>query len=158
MSSKTKAQLAAENLALHARLTQLEDELAKRRPGKSPPPDAIAAERKQVEEALQASEVRYRRLFETAKDGILILDAATGMITDSNPFLEQMLGYSHVELQGRKLWEIGPFKDAAASQISFKQLQSNEYIRYEDLPLEAKGDNVGRSSSSATSTWSITRR
>jgi PAS domain S-box-containing protein len=95
-------------------------------------------ERKQIEDALKASEVRYRRLFETAKDGILILDADTGQVTDANPFLENMLGYSHAELLGKTLWEIGPFRDIAASQSAFRQLQSNEYIRYENLPLETQ--------------------
>lgn len=94
--------------------------------------------RRREGQALRASEARYRRLFETARDGILILDAATGTIMDSNPFLETMLGYSHAELLGRKLWEIGPFKDVAASRVAFRQLQCNEYIRYEDLPLETK--------------------
>ena len=69
-----------------------------------------------VAESLHSSEVRYRRLFETAKDGILLLDADTGRITDVNPFLEDLLGYSHTELIGKALWEIGPVKDIAASQ------------------------------------------
>src|SRR5437764_222973 len=63
------------------------------------------------EDALQASELRYRRLFESAKDGILILDAATLKITDANPFIAELLGYSHAELLGKELWEIGLFKD-----------------------------------------------
>jgi PAS domain S-box-containing protein len=62
-------------------------------------------------ELLQASELRYRRLFETAKDGILILDAKTGEITDVNPFLLNLLGYTYDEFIGTRLWEIGPFKD-----------------------------------------------
>jgi diguanylate cyclase (GGDEF)-like protein/PAS domain S-box-containing protein len=95
--------------------------------------------RKQIEDALKASEIRYRRLFETAKDGILILDADTGQITDVNPFLEDLLGYSHAELLGKTLWEIGAFRDIAASRAAFRQLQSQEYIRYENLPLETKG-------------------
>jgi PAS domain S-box-containing protein len=94
--------------------------------------------RQQMEEALRWSELRYRRLFETAKDGILILDANTGGITDVNPFLADMLGYSHQELLGRKLWEIGVFDDSSASLISFAELQRKEYVRYEDLPLETK--------------------
>ncbi len=89
-------------------------------------------------DALIASEVRYRRLFETAKDGILLLDAETGQIADVNPFLQELLGYSHTELLGRTLWEIGPFTDIAASQDAFRQLQSHEYVRYENLPLETK--------------------
>lgn len=95
--------------------------------------------RKRVQEALKASEVRYRRLFETAQDGILLLDANTGRITDVNPFLIKMLGYSHEEFVGRKIWEIGPLKDIAASKTAFRELQRQKYIRYEHLPLETKG-------------------
>src|SRR5258708_33139368 len=89
-------------------------------------------------EQSRASELRYRRLFETAKDGILLLDADTARITDVNPFLQDMLGYSHAELIGKALWEIGPIKDIAASRDAMNQLQKKEYVRYENLPLETK--------------------
>jgi diguanylate cyclase (GGDEF)-like protein/PAS domain S-box-containing protein len=87
---------------------------------------------------LEESEVRYRRLFETAKDGILILDGDTGRIVDANPFLQDMLGYPESELIGKALWEIGPVQHIPASQEAMRQLQNNEYIRYEDIPLETK--------------------
>jgi PAS domain S-box-containing protein len=87
-------------------------------------------------EALVESEKRYRRLFESAKDGILILDADTGKVVDVNPFLLQLLGYSYEAIHGQYIWELGVFKDIAASKDAFKTLQENEYIRYEDLPLE----------------------
>jgi len=93
---------------------------------------------KRSEEALKISETRYRRLFESAQDGILILDAETGQITDVNPFLIEMLGYSHEEFLGKKLWEIGAFKDMEASQAAFWELQNKGYVRYDDLPLETK--------------------
>jgi diguanylate cyclase (GGDEF)-like protein/PAS domain S-box-containing protein len=93
---------------------------------------------KNNEPSLKASELRYRRLFETAQDGILILNAVTGAITDVNPFLIKMLGYSLEEFVERKLWEVGAFQDIKANQIAFEELQVNEYIRYEDLPLRAK--------------------
>ena len=93
---------------------------------------------KRSEEALRVSELRYRRLFETAKDGILILDAKTGKITDANPFLVNLLGYSLEELVGAHLWEIGPFKDIKECKLAFDELQEKEYIRYESLPLETK--------------------
>ena len=96
------------------------------------------AARSQAEQALKDSETRYRRLFETAKDGILILDFKTGQIVDVNPFLIEMLGYTHNEFVGKKLWEIGPFKDISASQSAFSELQTKRVIRYEDLPLETK--------------------
>jgi PAS domain S-box-containing protein len=87
-------------------------------------------------EVLQDSEKRYRRLFESARDGILILDADTGKVVDVNPFLLELLGYSYDALYGQYIWELGVFKDIAASKDAFKTLQDTEYIRYEDLPLE----------------------
>jgi two-component system cell cycle sensor histidine kinase/response regulator CckA len=91
------------------------------------------------EEALRDSEVRYRRLFETAQDGILILDAETGLITDVNPFLVKLLDYSREEFLGKALWDIGLFKDIEASKAAFRELQAEQYVRYDDLPLKAKG-------------------
>jgi diguanylate cyclase (GGDEF)-like protein/PAS domain S-box-containing protein len=86
---------------------------------------------------IKTSELRYRRLFEAAQDGILILDAKTGAITDVNPFLITLLKYSREEFIGKKLWEVGAFKDIKASKNAFLALQKNEYIRYKDLPLRA---------------------
>ena len=68
----------------------------------------------------------------------MILDADTGQVVDVNPFLMSLLGYSYDELYGKHLWEIGCFKDVAASKAAFRTLQENEYIRYEDLPLETR--------------------
>ncbi|MGZ6208240.1 MAG: PAS domain S-box protein, partial [Syntrophales bacterium] len=87
---------------------------------------------------LQASEIRYRRLFEMAQDGILILNAETGEIDDVNPYMIDMLHYSREEFLGMKLWEVSPFKDKVFNQTAFEELQVNGYIRYEDLPLETK--------------------
>lgn len=103
----------------------------------------IEKDNSQTEVMLRESETRYRRLFETAKDGILLLDAVSGQITDVNPFLIEMLGYSYDEFIGKSLWEIGPFKDIAASQTAFRELRRKKYIRYDELPLETKnGESV----------------
>lgn len=88
--------------------------------------------------ALAFSEIRYRRLFEAAKDGILIIDAETGKIEDANPFIVELLGYPAEELLGKELWEIGLFQDIAASREYFLKLRQDGYIRYEDLPLQTK--------------------
>jgi PAS domain S-box-containing protein len=88
-------------------------------------------------EALRASELRYRRLFESAKDGILILDAETGMIVDVNPFLIELLGISREAFLSKKVWELGFLKDIAANEAKFAELRAQEQIRYENLPLES---------------------
>jgi PAS domain S-box-containing protein len=95
-------------------------------------------ERRLASIALRSSEERYRRLFETAQDGILIIDGETGKIADVNPFLTNILGYSHAEIAGKRLWELGVFEDIEESRKAFSQLQSKEYIRYDDLPLQTK--------------------
>jgi PAS domain S-box-containing protein len=95
-------------------------------------------ERKKMEEAVKNSETRYRRLFEAAQDGILILDAETGQIVDVNPFVLEMLGYSREELLGKKLWEIGTFRDIEESKATSAELKSKGYVRYDDLPLVTK--------------------
>jgi PAS domain S-box-containing protein len=91
-----------------------------------------------VLEALRASEIRNRELFESARDGILILDADSRKITDVNPFMVEFLGYSPDEFLGKELWEIGLFKDKNESQAAFRELQATGYCRYEDLALETK--------------------
>jgi len=84
-----------------------------------------------------SSELRYRRLFETAQDGILILNAQSGEITDANPFLLNMVGYSlERSFWGKKLWEIGFFKDFKGKSPSLSSLQSKGMCVTEDLPLE----------------------
>ncbi len=91
---------------------------------------------KKAHETLVASETRYRRLFESTKDGILILDAETGKIINVNPFLLELLGYPEEEILGKPIWEIGTLKDIIANQDNFLELQQKEYIRYENLPLQ----------------------
>jgi PAS domain S-box-containing protein len=94
--------------------------------------------RTRTEQDVKASETRYRRLFESSQDGILILEADTGKIIDVNPFMIEILGYARKEFLGMQLWEIGLFKDIAANKIAFERLQKEKYIRYEHLPLNTK--------------------
>ena len=95
-------------------------------------------DRKLALEKIQNAEIRSHRIFESSKEGILILDAITGQITDANPFLIELIGFNYDELVGKELWEIGVFKNIAASKEAFIELQNKEYIRFEDMPLETK--------------------
>ena len=94
-----------------------------------------------ADQALIASEAQYRRLFESAQDGILIVDAETGQIRDVNPFLLDLLGFSREEYLGKKLWEVAAFQDSEASKSAFLELQQRGYIRYDNIPLHAKTGN-----------------
>ena len=95
-------------------------------------------EHKRAADKLRASEVRYRRLFEAAHDGVLLLDPGTRKITDANPFMTRLLGYPHGQLVGKELFEIGLLKDETASQEMFRKLKVTRKVRYEDLPLESR--------------------
>jgi PAS domain S-box-containing protein/putative nucleotidyltransferase with HDIG domain len=106
------------------------------------PPRIPLSDQTGAEQSLRNSELRYRRLFESAQDGILILNAETGSISDVNPYLIDMLGYSREEFVEKKIWEVGAFKDIEASRNSFLALQKNKFIRYEDLPLKTKGGRL----------------
>jgi PAS domain S-box-containing protein len=91
-----------------------------------------------TEQALRASELSYRRLFEAAKDGILILDVDSGRITDVNPFLFHLLGFSRMEMLGKTVGELSPFKDIEANKVMLGRLQKDGYVHYENLPLETR--------------------
>ena len=98
--------------------------------------DGPAAERQRRERALKASEIRYRRLFETAPYGIVVLDAETGVVVDVNPCMSSMLGCDPRELVDQPLWSVPAFRNAAATKSHFRDLARQPHVRYEDLPLE----------------------
>jgi PAS domain S-box-containing protein len=110
--------------------------------GHGEPATQIDDRRDRLELSFAASELKFRRLFESAKDGILILDGESGMITDANPFLLDLLGYTHAEVIGKQIWEIGLLGDEEASRASFRELKETGYVRYEHLPLRT---HAGRS-------------
>ena len=91
-----------------------------------------------IADSLKISELRYRRLFETAPNGILILDSKTCVITDANPFMTELLGYSHAEFLGKALWEIGLLQGREVNEEAFRQLQKENRIQYEGLLLETR--------------------
>src|SRR5271154_6438794 len=88
------------------------------------------------DQALRASKLSYRRLFEAAKDGILLLDFETGCIKDVNPFLVEFLGFSHRELVGRTVSELSSFRDIESNRAILARLQQDGYVRYGDLLLK----------------------
>jgi PAS domain S-box-containing protein/diguanylate cyclase (GGDEF)-like protein len=104
--------------------------------------DPPAAERQRRDRALQAAGIRYRRLFETAPYGILVLDAETGVVIDVNPAVCQLLGYEQNDILDQALWSIPAFKNAAATRQQFRDLIRQPHVRYDDLPLETKDGQI----------------
>ncbi len=141
-SVRRKLAVTAEELALKARqlvVTAKEKESIRSKLAVTAEELALKAKQQnKIETKLKESEIRYRRLFETGHDGILILNSETGQITDVNPFLEKLLGYSKSEFLNKKLWEVGAFKNIKASKEAFKIFKKGGHLRYEDLPLETK--------------------
>ncbi len=88
--------------------------------------------------AVRRSEIRYRRLFEAAQDGVLLIDPKTRTILDANPFMTELLGYTLDELPGKELFEIGLLKDETASRLAFRELQEGGFLRYDDLTMQTK--------------------
>jgi len=97
---------------------------------------------KNNESNIAESELRYRRLFETAQDGILILDFDSGRIKDANPFISNLLGYTREELIDKELWEIGAIIDKTLALKAFTTIQGEGYVRYENLPLRHKNGEI----------------
>jgi PAS domain S-box-containing protein len=93
------------------------------------------ADSTRAKQQLEASEIRYRRLFETAQDAILILDADTGKIFDANPFIAELLEFPREYFIDKELWQLGVFKDIEASKAAFQELRERKYVRFENMPL-----------------------
>uniref|UniRef100_Q01WE0 Signal transduction histidine kinase with CheB and CheR activity n=1 Tax=Solibacter usitatus (strain Ellin6076) TaxID=234267 RepID=Q01WE0_SOLUE len=91
-----------------------------------------------ITERKRAAEARYRRLFESARDGILLVETATGEILDVNPYTERLLGYSKRELVGRKLWEIEPTANVPTVRALLERVRDQGALRMNDLPLLTK--------------------
>ncbi|MFZ3138415.1 MAG: PAS domain S-box protein [Thermodesulfovibrionales bacterium] len=97
--------------------------------------------RKQMENELRESEERYRRLFETSKDGILLLDKQTGNIVNINPAVVELFGDSS-EFIGKNLKDIGLFKDIEDAQEIIQKLNEVGFIFYDYVPVETKGGQI----------------
>jgi two-component system CheB/CheR fusion protein len=94
-------------------------------------------ERLESREALRASELRYRRLFEASQEGIVLLDMVTRKITDANSCAEELLGEERKELLDKELWQVGLLESEQHSHAVFRKLQKEGTFRIDELELEA---------------------
>jgi PAS domain S-box-containing protein len=99
--------------------------------------------RELAQEEIKLSEEKYRRLFETSKEGVLLADATTGVIADINTFVVEFLGYPREKLLGKKLWEIDAVKNIPASRKAFEEIIKTDSVHHEEVALSTiSGDEV----------------
>lgn len=99
-------------------------------------------ERKQLEALLNDSEIRFRRLFETANDGILLLEKSEGKITHANPAIAKMLGYSNAEFTGNDLKDVGFPDNLGTFHDMLQELSKNAIINFKDTPVQKKTGQI----------------
>ncbi len=92
-------------------------------------------EQELIRQAIKYSEIKYRRLFETSKEGLVLIDADTQKIIDVNPFFIEYLGYPREDILGKRLWELNSVKEITESQIAFREITKKKYIRYPEIDL-----------------------
>ena len=131
------------HLAFDGRKLNIECRISTRKDHQGQPNGRVAvirdvSQRKRHDQRVEVSEIRYRRLFEAAHDGILIVDPDTRKIIDANPFMSKLLKYSLAELVGMEVFEIGLFSDVEANKDMFETLKASGQIRYENLPLQSE--------------------
>ncbi len=98
-------------------------------------------ERKRSEEALRASESRYRQLFEQSSEAIF-LHTDEGLIVDVNASACEMLGYDKYELLRMSIWEIVPEQEWGAVQLQRRSLLERGALRFEQRLTGATGETV----------------
>ncbi len=90
-----------------------------------------------ITEQKKSNELRYRRLFESARDAIVVVDAETGRITDVNPYTLEWLKFARNELLGRQLWTTGIFSDREGAEFIFRQVLDKGPVRLDGMHLES---------------------
>jgi PAS domain S-box-containing protein len=90
-----------------------------------------------VTERKEAAEIQYRRLFESAKDGIVVIDGGTGLVIDANPFFLELTRYSRPEIVGQTFWEIPPFRKAEEGRMLVPETNEKGVVQYDSVNLVA---------------------
>ncbi len=89
-------------------------------------------------ERREEAQTRYQRLFESAKDGIVVIDRETETIVDVNPYFLQLTGYGREEIAGKRLCEAAPFMDLGELCKPVPRLSKQDLLRLDDVELVGK--------------------
>ena len=86
--------------------------------------------------ALQDSERRYHGVFTKARDGIVLIDAETGLVADCNPEFERQSGRPLAQLKGLHIWELRPPELQERARAKFDEIKGNKGGSSYELPLQ----------------------
>ncbi len=99
-------------------------------------------EQEAARQALKSSEIKYRRLFETSKEGLVLIEAETGEIFDVNPYIIDFLGYTKSDFIGKKLWELNAAKAKPETEKAFRNILNKDYARFTELDLLSVDNSI----------------
>ena len=91
-----------------------------------------------ITERREAAEIQYRRIFESAKDGIIVLDSPSGVVLDVNPYFLELCRYAKADLLSHPFREIPPFLEAEEMRGLVAETIEKGTMRYDTVPLQAR--------------------
>jgi PAS domain S-box-containing protein len=106
--------------------------------------------RKMAEQALLDSEIRYKAIFESAREGILVGIIETKQIMYANPAICEMFGYAAEELTHLTINDIHPKEQLRYVSDRFEALVRTEAAFTQNLPCLRKNGTVFYADISAT--------
>ena len=99
-------------------------------------------DRKIIEEALHESEEKFKLIFKTSPDSMVLIDDDEGLILDANDQFSKIYGYSKEEVIGKSSIEINIWQDPLQRHELFNKLNNNESVYNMECKLVAKGGEV----------------
>ena len=112
-----------ERLAIHVALTDISD-------------------KKRAEVAREESELRYRAIFDRARNGLVVFEVANRRLLSANDAFLKMVGYSRDELPGLSVPDIHPAVDMPRVEEAFTQLVAGEMAVAENIPVRCRDGRI----------------
>jgi PAS domain S-box-containing protein len=97
---------------------------------------------KQAEVALQASEERFAKAFQTSPDGLVISRIADGVMLEVNDTFVSLSGYARDELIGKSTLQLGLYADPSSRDRALKILNEQHVVRDFEVMMKPKSGEL----------------
>jgi PAS domain S-box-containing protein len=91
-----------------------------------------------VTERKEKAEIQYRRLFESARDAILIVDASSGEVVDMNPYFNELTRYQRGQVVGKRFWDLDVFHKSEEAARLIPETRRERNARYDSVRVRAR--------------------